>query len=327
MDDTSTTSTTTTDRPGSMSAALASVEAPSASSPETTATPTETAPAAATVQPEAAAIEQAPVDPDPQKGAPPQWRWQDILENARRTSAEEAKAAALKEYQWAQQIDPSEREGLLTLRRAFAGDPQAIAHIRSNPQAVTLLKGLIAEQQAAASDAEPEPDLQAPDGTLVYSAAQQAKREAWLRSQYDARLEQRLQPFERVAQTFQQREQLAAYTTTASSVIAKMEAADPAFKAHKKDIAEAIATDERLSRLAYGDPTRGIEPDLEAAMELAWARVHRTKVLPVQQKQSEAEWATNLKTRAVAAVTNPSTASTATPKRPTSMREALAQQG
>jgi hypothetical protein len=321
------TSPQTTTTIGDASAALAMADSSLATpAPDTTAA--SDAPAA-TQQAQPTTETQVPVSteaPPETKGEPPKWRWQDILANARETSAKEAEARLRQEFESRikpfEGVDPNELAGYRVMQAALAGDPQAIARVRGNPQAVEALRAMVAEQQAS-TDPEPEPDFVLPvkdaHGNIVgerpiYSAETQQKREAWLKRQWMAEIKKELEPLKQTTQTFQQREAMASYTTTVSSVLAKMESADPVFKQHKPDVAAVIQGDPRLLRLALGDPDRGIEADPETAIETAYARVYRSKVLPAEKQSSEAKVLTDLQQRAVAATTNPATASTATPK-------------
>jgi hypothetical protein len=306
---------------GDARAALALADSSSAAPATTTEAPSSST-AAATVQPEA-------TDPAQEsgqtkaKGEPPAWRWQDLLENARKTSAEEAAARVRQEVeqQYAglsdfAQLGPTERAGLALWHRALNGDPAARAEVASraqaNPQLAQALQGLIAQPQAPAANAEPEPDLQAPDGTLVFSAPQLKKWQQWNHQQITSQFQKELQPLQAVAQSFQQGQAASAYTTTVASVIASMTAADPVFAEHKADVSKALTADPRLMTLALGDEQTKADPAM--ALEIAWNRVYRSKVLPATQKQSEAQVLTTLQQRAVAATTNPATATSATPR-------------
>jgi hypothetical protein len=327
MDET-TTSTTTTDRPASMSDALASVEPSSGSTPETQSADPST-PVAATAQPGAEQTETTESVSTDQKKEPPQWRWQDILENARKTSSEEAEKrirqeydAKLKAVEPFSQMSEQDRHGLLIWNRAMAGDAQARQMVAQVNQPLAQSLGWA---PAAQADPEPEADLQTADGMLVYSAPQQKKREEWFKRQLSSEMEQKfskeLQPLQTVAQNMRMRENQAAYNTTVASVIAKMKAADPEFDAHKAAVGELIQSDPRLQKLALDDG------DPETAIEIAWGRVYRSKVLPAKEQKSEEKVLTDLQRRAVAGTTNPAAASTSTPRRPRSMTEALSQQG
>lgn len=306
-----------------LSAAPAATASPAVTPAQETPATESSAPAAIT-QAAAEPSETAPVTTatteTPQAGEPPKWRWQDILANARETAAKEAEARirqdierqydGLKDFA---QIDAQERAGLLVLRNALAGDPQAIARIKGNPDARQAFQRLIAEE-AAAQDAEPEPDLEAPDGTLVYSAQRQREWREWNNRQLEQRFSAKLQPLEQVAQTFQARETQARAFTEVGQVLTEFRA-DPDFTANEADIKAEISKDPRLAALADRDP--------KAALELAFARVYRAKVLPAQRKTSEADVLANLQQRAVAGTVNPSAATSSTPKKFSGFGEAL----
>lgn len=326
---TSTPSTPTT--LGDASAALAMADS-------SLATPATETPAAASDAP--AATQQAqPTDPatdsvSPEapaetKGEPPKWRWQDILANARETSAKEAEARVRQELEQQYSgvkdftsIDAAERAGLLVWRAALNGDPQAIAAIKANPVAAQRIQSLFQErQQVETPDPEPQPDFVLPvrdaQGNIVgerpiYSAETQAKREAWFERRLLGKIEQRLAPLQQTAQTFQQREAQAAFNTSVAGVIAKMKAADPVFEKHTKDVWEALQSDGRLLTMALGDGTQA--PNPEFAMEIAWNRVRNTKVLPALQSQSEANVLAKLQQQAVAGTVSPSAAAATVPQ-------------
>lgn len=288
---------------GNASAALAAAD----SSPATTQTPVET-PAAA-ITPSA---DGTPVSTEA-TGEPPKWRWQDILANARETTAKETADRVKQEVE--QQyaglkdlagLSADERAGLVVWNRALRGDAQAQAHVaQANPQLAVSLGWT----KAPTADPEPEADLQAQDGTLVYSAKQQKSWQDWNKRQLTKELtdqfSERLRPFETVAKTFQEREQHAAAWTTVSQTLAEFRNADPAFKTHEADIKAQIAQDSRLAQLADADP--------KAALEIAWGRVWKSKVLPSQQKSSEATVLANLQQRAVSGTLNPASATPTTP--------------
>lgn len=320
-----TTSATPTTTIGDADAALALADSSSAE-PTTTTTPDASTTAAATVQPsgEKTVADGATTET---KGEPPKWRWQDILANARETSAKEAEARVRQEleqqYTGLQDftgIHPNERMGLLVWHRALSGDPAAQAHVveaaRTNPALAATLKGLIASEPARQPAADPEPNfmVETGDGRVAFDPDAFARWREWNnRSVISAarqEFQKELQPVQQVTQKFQQSEATAAYNTNTAQVIAKMSAADPEFKAHTKQIGEAIAADPRLLKIAIGD---GVPADPELAIETAWARVYRSTVLPAKQQASEATVLANLQQRAVAGSVNPAAASTATP--------------
>lgn len=294
----------------SASAAIAAADS-SLATPEVQPSATDSTPVEAITPPAVEASIPESVSEKP-KGEPPAWRWQDILENTRKSTREEAEARVRQEvesqYQWAKDVADHERDGLLTWRAAMNGDPQAVAHIKANPQALAWLKGLVTEPPQAAPDPMPDPDLQSQDGTLVYSATQMKALREWDQRQLTSTLtksfDERLKPFEGVAKTFQQREAHAKAFTEVGSVLAEFRA-DPDFKTHEADVKAELAKDSRLAELA--------DRDVKAALEIAYARVWKAKVLPGQQKKAEGETLAQLQQRAVAGTLNPANAAPTTP--------------
>ncbi len=213
-------------------------------------------------------------------------------------------------------------QSVATWARAFQADPvNAILHAiqtaeAANPQHAQALRSHFARQLGAqrrapepVADPEPEPDLQSADGTLVYSAPAQKVWREWnnrqMQTAFTKQLKEELQPLQTVAQTFKQREQQAQAFSEVSGVLTEFRA-DPDFKANEADIKAQLAKDPRLAALADSDP--------KTALELAFARVRLTKLVPEQLKQSEGKTLAHLQQRAVAATQNPATASTTTPK-------------
>ena len=309
-----TTSTTTTTI-GDAHAALALADSSSAT-PESPAPATEPTAPAATTQAEAATTTpegaSTPAPPET-KGEPPKWRWQDILESARTKSAQEAETRVRQELE--QQygglkdfsgMSADERAGLLIWNRALRGDPEALARVeRVNPALASALSGRAPSTAPAQADPEPVVIGRNPDGTEYFNPEAFEQWKAWNARQTDARLEEKLKPFQQVAQTFQQREMQATAWTEVSQVLTRFRT-DPDFKANEADVKDEIASDSRLQQLADRDP--------QAALEIAFSRVYRAKVLPSQKSQTEAQVLADVKTRAVAATTNPASASTSTPK-------------
>lgn len=281
----------------------------SLATPETPETP----PADAVTPPVETPV-QASTDPtvdDPRSPTIPRARFDEV--NTRREKAEEA----LKQYEAIRDFQPAELQAATNLARSFRTNPvetalQILSELEADPQHAPLLRSHFArtlgarKAEAVPSDApEPEADLQAPDGTLVYSAAQQAKREAWLEQRWMANVRKELDPLKQVAQTFQQERANAKAHTEVGAVLTKMRA-DPDFKANEAEIRAIVFSDPKLEALADRDP--------EQALEIAYARVFKAKVLPQRIKDSEGKTLANLQQRAVAAVSNPATASSATPR-------------
>lgn len=311
---------------GAFSSALsgaASAEASPASTPETPSTPADSSPVAATAQPAEETKAPESVSPEQQKGEPPAWRWQDILANTRKEHDElgykrgreevEQQYADLKGFS---SLSAEERNGLLIWQAALSGNQQAIAHIRANQQALAALRGMVAEDQKP--DPEPAPDYELPvkdaNGNVVgyrqiYSAEQQAKREAWLKTQWLGDVRKELQPLKQSHEELQQQRQAESYKGTVAGVIAQIADKDPEFAKHKAEVGKVISGDPRLIKLAID------QNDPQTAIELAWHRVYREQVLPAQKSSSEAQVLANLQQKAVAGTVSPGATTVANPKK------------
>ncbi len=310
------------------SAALAFADS-SLATPETP----ETTPAAAVMPPTETPVEPAStpeaVD-DPRSPFIPRERFDTV--NSRMTKAEEA----LKQYEWAKDYQTEDLQSVATWAKAFKANPvEAVLHalqsVESDPQHAQALRSHFARSLSAgrkpaepAADPEPEPDLQAQDGTLVYSATKQKEWRDWNNRQLTSTLtksfEDKMQPLQKVADTFQQRESQSAYTSSVTQVLSELKAADPDFASHTKDVYQALEADPDLMRMALGD--KDTKPNPRLAIRYAWNEVRLSKIVPQQLKDSEGKTLANLQQRAVAANANPATASTSTPK--TTMGDARA---
>lgn len=165
-----------------------------------------------------------------------------------------------------------------------------------------------------AAYAEPGPDLQTNDGIQVYSAEQQAKREAWFRQQIDRSIEERLSPLQDREHSTQVQERLAMATrdahTRMSRVLAPY-ASDPEFVAHRPAI--AVKVQDLLEE--------GLDP--ATALGVAYASVLRETVLPSRTAQSQQQLMASAVAKATGATQAPGSASASHAARPTSMAEAF----
>jgi hypothetical protein len=295
---------------GNAAAALALADSSSADT--ATASEAPVTPAAATAQPGTEGQPSELGQTDAKAGEPPAWRWQDILANARTTTAKETEERVRKELESALKpfagVDPGELAGYRVMQAALAGDPQAVARIKQNPAALSALRALVAEQQAQAADVEPEADLQSGDGTLVYSAPQLKKWQQWNANQLRSEFEKKLQPIVTEHQQTVSERALSSYKTTTGDAIAALKAQYPEFESHRADVSAVINADPTLLQLATNPETASM------ALKHAWQQVYLDKVLPAKQSQAEAQVVASLQQRAVAATTNPATATSATPK-------------
>lgn len=315
-DTTGTTSTvnTPTSTLGDARASLVAAE----SSPATPEASSVSTPASAATSPAETPVVATSTDStvDPRSPIIPRERFDEV--NTRMQRAEDS----LKQYEGFRDFQPEELAGLVHIGRSMKTDPvgyvgSILDQILAHPQYAAAMQArlaphagrlLAANRGRVADDPAPEPDLQAGDGTLVYSAPQLQKWQEWNARQLTAQLtkqfEEKLQPLQRTAQTMEQREAAAQAHREASQAIAKF-ATNPDFVKHKPDVSAEIAKDARLQALADRDP--------EAALEIAWGRVERAKVLPLRDQKTEEKVLANLQQRAVAGTTNPGAASTSAP--------------
>jgi hypothetical protein len=329
--DTSPVSDPTPESPTSASEALPATE--SVETPASAEVPTETD-AAPTPQPEstdsqvvsASTEADTPATPatqeEPPAGEPPEWRWQDILSNARDTTAKETETRVRQEmesqYAWAKdltQASDGERQNLLSWYQVLNTDPvtalsQLSQAIAANPELKARLDATQGTAQAVPETPEPQADLQNADGTLVYSADKLKEWQGWTQQRLSQRLnqqfEERLAPLQRAASHAEsQRIQTTALNEAQGAIDTFREDAD--FMAHTADIKTTIEQDARLAALADHDP--------RAALDVAWARVYRAKVLPKKLQGNEAEVLEKLQRKATAGSVNPNAPTAITPQR------------
>lgn len=304
---------TTTASPTFASAAAA-MEASSASPPAETSIP-ETAPAA-TAQ---AGTETPPAsvtpDPDTPRGtrlpdgtfAPPEARWPTILENQRTKAAKEAEDRVRQEYAWAKDVAEEQRAMLpkaLQLAQWLDQDPEG---------AVAWLQQQVASRVSAPQEA-PRPDggIRLEDGTVVpvFTAEGQQAREKWLQQQWEAQIDQRLQPLDGIIEAYETQRA----SESMRGAIAKMESAHQHFAAHKADVLAEMKADPELWEFAGHYPER--------AMQVAFARVMETKVLPTLAGHQRSQVVTDLQRKSAATTIRPSAAAVTVPKRPKTFAEA-----
>ena len=179
------------------------------------------------------------------------------------------------------------------------------------PLAGRVLAGARGKAAEPAADPEPEADLQAQDGTEVYSAARQREWREWnnrqLTSTLTQKFEAQLRPLNEVAQSIQEERAKARATTEVSGEMTAFQSAHPEFdkKTHGPQVRALIEGDPRLAELS--DRMPGL------ALEIGWSRFYKSNILPQQQKQSETTVLSQLQQRAVSATMNPGSASTSTP--------------
>lgn len=193
--------------------AASAAEASPASTPAPDATTESAAPAATTQAVESSETPESVSAEGKPKGEPPAWRWQDILENTRKSVKAETEASIRKEYEAVQPfigMSAEERSGLMVWNAALRGDPRALAQVAQvNPRLAAAISGR--DEAPSEPEQEPQPDaaIQLPDGSRVpvFTPEGMKKREAWLQKQLESSLTQKFQPVLSTAEKLQQFEQ------------------------------------------------------------------------------------------------------------------------
>ena len=291
--------------------------APAAVTPGVPSPASDPPPAAATApptQPETPPAETVPA-PEPAKGPIPYERHESILKNAREKTTNEVT------QRFQQQYGPHVALGE-KLRADFPGTltdliQEGISHPDFGPQIVSALARTLSSRRGAqppVDNQEPQADLQTPDGTLVYSAPQLAKREAWLRQQLDASIDQRLQPLQqreqqRIASERQATEWKAANDRMSKTLEPFKQLLGAEFETHKPALLE-----KSQAFMAEGH-------DARTALGLAAAHVLRDVVLPARTAQSQQQLVADAVRKATGSTSAPGTAPAAPAGRPTSMHE------
>jgi hypothetical protein len=301
---------------GDAAASLASVDASSASPPETTATPDAGATAAiaptgeSTPDPGVVSTES---DPTP-TGPIPFEAHKRALENARAKATEQAKAEARKEldaqHAWSQKIPESARhERTADFVARLNTEPvgairdlvgEALRHPTFGPQVASELARHLSSMRgqrppAEAPAPEPEADLQGPDGTLVYSASQLKKWQQWNQARERAELQKEIAPLKQMRdQVIQQAQERQAWDTSRSQLEAMR--AKPHFKEHELAIKELMTANDTLS------------------LTDAYTQILLEKVIPGLSATTESKVLADLQQKAVASTHNPASATTTTPR-------------
>lgn len=319
MDDTTSPGSTTTG-PASFAEAFAA-DASSASNPTPETTPAASASADTIVPPAADGSEgSTPATGDSPQGPIPFDRHKAALENARAKAIEEWD----QQYGWAKQVQPQEFQQIQQIARHFAGgdvltgiqsllaearkDPAVDAQLRSfHARALAAARG----QQPAQAEQEPQPDLpiQLEDGRVVhlYSAEQQAKREAFLQKQWLSQVKQEFQPVTETVEAYKAREAALAKQQEIAQYVESTHA-DVVTWPGMDDKANQVAVAEELKRMRVNedDPR-----EVSLALNAAWRKV----VAPKLSAKGESTLLENLQRKAAASTSiNPGSAASTTPR-------------
>lgn len=288
------------------------VSTPTPDSSTSVAAPAADAAAAPTTQPEAQSSEAGPVSAEAEKpkGEPPAWRWQDILENTRKSVADETAARVTQEYESRVATYENERRGYEVLTAALQGDAQALAMVaQADPSLAARLRGQ-AQETPSGPEPEPQPDaaIQLPDGRQVPVFTPEGMKawQQWNQKTTLAAMKQEFQPLmattERLKAAEQAAEQQAQTQRWAASVLAPVQRL-PHFAEFKPQILKAI---QELPATHAGP--------LEEVVYDAYSRLFAAKLEQIP-KDAEAKALASLQQRAVAGTTNPGAPTATTPGR------------
>lgn len=252
-------------------------------------------PAPATTEPVAAAGDPDATATTEPKGTIPADRHKAILENTRRKTAEEVVARVGQEYgpaiQLQQQLRTDPVGTLQQLIDEAMDDPTMGPALLSH-----AARKLSAKRGQKAQTEEPEPDLQTADGTLVYSAGQLAKREAWLRAQIQQEIEARTAPLQQDLRTRAEEraaEQARQQTTQVVKSRLGQWRARPGFTEHEADIAVKQA-----EYVAQGH-------DSWDALAAAYTDIYHEKVVPALHAKNQTNLVRTAVAKARASTDNP----------------------
>lgn len=279
-------------------------DSPAPVSAETAPTPT---PAPATAaQPEPV---QAETPPPPSPGEPPKERWEAILNNTRTKVRDETLQEVVKQYgpslQVVEQLRSDPVGTVVQLMTELQADPRFAQQMASH-----AARTLRASRQAAQGEDEPQPDLDAGNGVFLYSAQQQAKREAWLQAKWQREMQSALAPIQQDLTTRQQREQQAVerqQAVTATQQRLEKWAQQPHFQQHK----DAIRAKQAELYQAGHEPWD--------ALALAYASV----VLPAQAHQQQQQTVAQAAQKLRAATPNPNATAPAASRKARSLDDAF----
>lgn len=286
-----------------------------ASPPDAAASTPPATPAEAASQPaqETSAQTDPTVTTDPPKHEPfvPFERFDQV------NKSDQARKKELEALAWAKDVRPEDVEHLVGMYRSLASNPfdtfvRGLAALKDDPvygpQYVSWLARELGSRRAppaTVEDQEPQPDIDFGNGLTGFSAKQQAKREAWFRSQLERDFSQKLQPLTEAEQRragHEKASQIQADSKAAGiQEVQQMREQYPFFKDHEKDIKAAMLADESLS------------------LKDAFLKVIATKVAPANGAQKAAQ----LQHKVAANTANPSRPSGASTGPPKTFREGL----
>jgi hypothetical protein len=201
-------------------------------------------PALATQEQTQPPAEAAPVPDTPVPGEPPQERWPQILENARKKEREQLSQQWGPALQVIQKLNTDLPGTVSQLIREGLASPQHREGLRA--ELGRLFGSLRAQQQQAhaalppapATDAEPQRYVEV-DGVQYFDPQADAKWQQWRERQLDKRYEEKFKPAMSLAEQVQKAQQLAQFQAQSQQTVTerlKHWKEQPGFEQHKKAI-------------------------------------------------------------------------------------------
>lgn len=211
--------------------------------------------------------------------------------DAHKTALDNARTKALAEYKekygWAEQVDQAAVKRAVEIAQQSTQDPigfltSYLKDLQQHPVYSAHLQQLARqalEHQRAGVTEEPKADLeyQMPNGQTValYSAGQQAKREAWLQQQILQQAQQSIAPVFQTVQTLQQQAATAQHQAEVAHFV----------DAKSKEVLTWAGMDDPDNRKAVADALQAAQIDpnddvqVSLATEAAWRQIVVPKLL------------------------------------------------
>lgn len=249
-------------------------------------------------------------------GPVPYKRFQEV--NTERTKFKQD----LERFAWAQGIAPEHGQAVAQFVQALQADPvstlltelQTIA--QADPSHAAAVRSFAARmlgqargQAPSQAEAEPEPDMQAADGTLVYSAPQLKAWNEWNKRQLLGEISKQVQPL----QQFAAQEQ------------AQRMRADIQAQANQWATDTYAQWSQRPHFLEYKTEIGTLMRDRELGLAEAYAEILTTKVLPTLTAQEQRKTLDAMHAKVAAGTTNPTRMPVAQKAPPKDFAEAMAQ--
>jgi len=180
---------------------------------------------------------------------------------------------------------------------------------------ISALARTLGSRRGVAADAEPQADLQTPDGTLVYSAPQLAAWHQWQQRKFEAQMDQRLQPLqareeERVAQERMTQARSEAMDRM-SKVIAPYKQLLPDWDRHKPQL---LAKSQEFLQEGY---------DAQTSLGLAVMSVFNSTVVPARAASQQQQLLATAVAKATGSTSQPGTSVAGSTARPKDFAEAF----